>query len=172
MKAYSFLLNFGYAEDGGLGFVPFVSKQKFASVKAALVDLANFFRDALAEKEGETENRVCCGSTLAIEPSAKYCIKCARSLSAKMFDVDEYIDFVRMIGESDCNSYYSNIVAYDDQARWQSELPKDLSDVKIIYVAEKTLAAALGDEYSPNDQVTLDSIFKKRKGNSYSFWGF
>jgi len=171
-KNFSFLLNFGYAEDGGLGFVPFVSKQKFTSAKAALVDLANFFRDAFDAKENAPQTKLCCASTKALEPDALFCIKCASRLKNKEFDFEEYIDFVRMIGGSDCNSYHGDIVDWDPDARWQSELPKDLGEAKIIYVAEKVLAAALGDEYSPDERVTLDSIFKGRKGNSYSFWGF
>ena len=169
MKTYSFLLNFGFAEDGRLGFVPFVSKQKFASAKDAFIDLANFFKDAFLLKEDKPLSKSCCRHSKAINPDSSYCGKCRALLNESEFDGEAYTDFVHMIGGSDTNSYCGDIVDWDDQARWQSKLPKDLSKVQIVHVAEKALAAALG--YSSDDRVTIDSIFKNQsKTNSFSFW--
>jgi hypothetical protein len=168
LKTYSFLLNFGYAEDGGLGYVPFVSKKKFASAKDAFIDLANFFKDAFLIKEVPVV-KPCCEKSKTINPDSDFCGKCKSPLGDYAFDDEAYTDFVRMIGGSDNNSYCGDIVDWDDEARWQSKLPKDLSKVQIVYVAEKSLAAALG--YSSDDRVDIDSIFKNQsKTNSFSFW--
>jgi hypothetical protein len=178
MKAYTFLLNFGYAESGMLGYVPFHSNKKFSSTKEAFVDLASFFKNAFMS-EPEVKLKACCEKTLDMssklggEPM-EYCGKCGLSLLEKEFDADAFIDFVRDIGGADADSYSGEIVPYDDEARWEPvSIEEALGDedksVKLIYVAEKCLAAALG--HSPDDRVDIDKIFKDhRKTNSFSFW--
>jgi hypothetical protein len=112
-------------------------------------------------------------SKLGGEPM-EYCGKCGLSLLEKEFDADAFIDFVRDIGGADADSYSGEIVPYDDEARWEPvSIEEALGDedksVKLIYVAEKCLAAALG--HSPDDRVDIDKIFKDhRKTNSFSFW--
>jgi hypothetical protein len=164
-KTYSFFLNFGYAEDGMLGYIPFSSDKKFSSVKEAFIDLANFFKEAFDRKQHELKK--CCQSSIKIEES-NYCNKCGLYLKGIKFDKEIYIDFIKNIACADTNSYFGDIIDCDDNARWQPEFI-GFNDVNIIYVAEKCLAAAIG--LSPDDRVNIDSIFeKKSKNNSFSFW--
>lgn len=166
MKTYSFLLNFGYVEDSGLGFTPFVSDKKFSSTKDAFIDLANFLKDAYV---GEPKpKKACC--IKATFTGSKFCGACGKSTKEPEFDPEGFTSFVRQIDGASIDSFHSEIVDYDEEARWQTNLPEDLNEAKIIYNAEWCLAAAIG--HSHRSEVTIEKIFKNhRKTNSFSFYG-
>lgn len=166
MKTYSFLLNFGYVEDSGLSFTPFVSNKKFSSTKDAFIDLANFLKDAFVGEPKPKKN--CC--IKSVSDGLKFCGKCGKSTEEPAFNAEHYTDFVRQIDGASIDSYHSGIVEYDEEARWQTDLPENLNEAKIIYNAEWCLAAAIG--HSKRSEVTVDTIFKDhRKTNSFSFYG-
>jgi hypothetical protein len=171
MKKYIFLLNFGYVESAMLGFVPFSSTKEFSSVKEAFIDLAEFFKSAFMGQKSIQQK--CCAAA-SKKSTSNFCNKCGRSLKEKEFDAEKYIDFVREVGTADVDTYSGEIVDYNyGDSRWQ---PLDLSEcfvnpdsVKVVYVAEKCLAAALG--HSPAYRVDIDLILKDHeKTNSFSFW--
>lgn len=167
MKAYSFLLSFGYVESQSLGFVPFVCEKKFSSTKAAFIDLATFFKEHYVGEPKEF-TKACCKKSVAEE--LDFCGKCGRSLKQPEFDAEGYIEFVRGISGNDIDGYAQMVEDSSCDARWQSALPEDLNAAKIIYNAERCLAAAIG--HSDSDQVTIDTIFKNhRKTSVFSFWG-
>jgi hypothetical protein len=170
MKPYSFLLCFGYAENGKLGFVPFVSNEKFASPKEAFVNLANFFKDAFMSK-GFAPHKACCKKSKKLNPDSDFCGKCRSPLDNAAFDSEAFENFVEQISISDNNSYNEDIIDWDTSL-WVPELPEDLNSAKVIYHAEKVLTAAIGDEHSYDKRVTIDSIFKDQdETNFFSYWG-
>ena len=165
MKTYTFLLNFGYAEDANLSYLPYTSEKKFASTKAAFVSLAEFLKEKLNLKNAVVL-KDCCKTALAVK--AYYCCKCGNELQTQEFDEEEYMGFIRDYGNCSCNDSME-LIDYDEDDLWKTSLPDNMSDVKIIHCAEKALAAAIGS--SPDDRVSIDSIFKNhRKTNVFSFW--
>lgn len=167
MKAYSFLLSFGYVESQSLGFVPFVCEKKFSSTKAAFIDLATFFKEHYVG-EPKTFSKPCCIKSL--ESKLAFCGKCGRGLKQPEFDAEGYIEFVSGINGVDIDGYAQMVEDSSCDARWQADLPEDLNAAKFIYNAERCLAAAIG--HSDSDKVTIDTIFKNhRKTNTFSFWG-
>ncbi len=170
MKTYLFLLNFGYAESSSLGFIPFKSDKKFASTKAAFINLAEFLKEKYVGEDPVLKS--CC--IKAVTDELKFCGKCGRSTAPKKFNSNGYIEFVQGIDGANIDSYASDIADSDCEARWEpvsiEEAFVNPKSTKIIYVAEKCLAAAIG--HSPDDRVTIESIFKShRKTDSFSFWG-
>ncbi len=173
MKTYTFLLNFGYAESGGLSYLPFTSRKRFATAKGALIDLAEFLKEHYVQRY-TPKLRKCCQANRAKDPTAEFCAKCGTSVADAEFDPEGYMEFVEGIANCDVDGFHGGYIDYDDGYRWQSEgIDKALKNgsIRLVYVAEKVLAAAIG--HSPDDRVNIDSIFKDRtksKSNSFSFW--
>lgn len=166
-KQYTFVLNFGYAESQTLYYTPFTSREKFANAKEALIDLANYFRK---HYEGTDPPKKCCTAAKAKDAEAAFCAKCGLSLKDEEFDADGYIEFVKDIGGADSDTCSANYIEWTDDAEWAYTSP-DGPNPRYVFTAEKVLAAAIG--HSPDDRITIDSIFKDRtssKGNSFSFW--
>lgn len=75
------------------------------------------------------------------------------------------------IGACD-NDSYGQYVDFSADVRWEAGMLGSAKDTRVVYQAEKVMATAIG--YSPDDRVTIESIFKQRtKSNSedFSFWG-
>lgn len=172
MKTYTFLLNFGYVESTRLAYVPFTSTVELANAKLALVDLANFLKEHFLEKHGPKLKK-CCLANKEKDPHAQFCSKCSRSLVNEDFDVEGYMDFIKEIGECDIDTYHGNYVEYSDDLRWDPTggLGPE-KDTRLVYNAEKVLAAAIG--HSPDNRVNIEKIFEQRTksgSDSFSFWG-
>lgn len=169
MKTYTFLLNFGYAESGRLAYVPFTSTQKFANAKIALVDLANFFKEHYLELH-KPKLKKCCLDNKAKDSTAQFCSKCSKSLVDQDFDDEGYMEFVMDIGGCDTDSY-GEYVDFSADVRWEAGMLGLNKDTRVVYQAEKVLAAAIG--HSPDDRVTIERIFEQRtksKSEDFSFW--
>lgn len=169
-KSYTFLLNFGYAESGMLAFVPCTSKQTYANAKVALIDLAIFFKEKFLENTQVTLNK-CCLECKAKDAEAKFCSKCRTSLKENDFNDEEYMEFVQNVGCSS-NDSVGDYMEWSDEHRWEIGMLGPDKNTRVVYVAEKVLAAAIG--FSPDDRVTIDSIFADRTksgSDSFSFWG-
>lgn len=173
-KKYTFVLNFGYAESGRLSFLPWTSQVGFANAKEALIDLAEFLKEHYWQKYGP-KPRKCCKATKEKDPQAEFCSKCGTSLAEEEFDPEGYMQWVSEIADCDTDTFHGKFIEWDESKRWQSDglegaLTKG-ANTRFVYVAEKVLAAAIG--HSPDDRVTIDSIFKDRTksgGTSFSFW--
>ena len=173
-KTYTFVLNFGYAESGGLAFLPWTSQVTFATAKEARVDLAAFLKEEYLLKHA-SELRKCCQASKEKDSQAVYCAKCGQSLTEEEFDPEGYMEWVAEIAGCDNDTFHGDYIDWDESKRWQSNglegaLTKG-ANTRFVYVAEKVLAAAIG--HSPDDRVTIDSIFKDRTksgGSSFSFW--
>ncbi len=164
---YNIILNFGYAESGSLGFVPFCSEEDFASAKEAFIDLAKFFKEAFDSKY-EPRLKKCCLKNK--EGGNEFCSKCGHQLKEEDLGMEDYMQFVAGIGSCDYDTFHGEYVEYDDMARWEPSSDAHLPNYEniTVYVAEKSLAAALGQ--SPDDRVNIDQIFKDKKSDSFSFW--
>ena len=173
-KTYTFVLNFGYAESGRLSFLPWTSQVTFSNAKEALIDLATFLKEEFLLKH-RSEPHKCCTASKEKDPQADFCAKCGRSLAEEEFDPEGYMEWVTEIANCDVDSFHGDYIDWDESKRWQSNglegaLTKG-ANTRFVYVAEKVLAAAIG--HSPDDRVTIDSIFKDRTksgGSSFSFW--
>lgn len=173
-RAYTFALNCGYAEDGALSYTPFTSSFKYSSAKGALLDLAAFFKEQYEMNLAcASEKKGCCTISVIENKKAKYCSNCGRALWDNCFDAEGFSQFISDICRADCNTYHEKIFC-DEYDRWQpGGLEEAVTDgsLRFIYTAEKVMAAAVG--HSPDDRVTIESIFKDRtkiKGKSFSFW--
>lgn len=169
-KRYTFALNFGYAEDASLGFVPFTSSQRYADAKEALLDLAAFFKEHYVATLAPRLKK-CCESARSKDPGAKFCPKCGKPLDPDGLDADGFMDWLRRLDGCSVDSYHGEVVPYDEGQRWQPGGLEGLESVRTVHVAEKVLAAAIG--HSPDGRVTIESIFKDRTksgGRSFSFW--
>jgi len=170
-NTYTFLLNCGYAEDAHLAFLPFSSREKYATAKEALTDLAVFLKDEYVKRN--TPKR-CCEASRTKEPTAAFCGKCGGPLADAGFDPEGYMHFVSEIAGCNVDSFHGGYIDYDETLRWQSEgIEKALDNgsIRVVYIAEKVLAAAIG--HSPDERVSIESIFKgrtKSSGSSFSFW--
>jgi hypothetical protein len=174
-RPYTFLLNFGYAESGGLSFLPWTSRVTFSTAREALVDLATYLRDVYVSKSVR-EPRACCVGSREKDPGAQFCHKCGRVLAEVEFDPEAFMQWVSEIGVCDTDTFHGDYIEWDDEARWEAgvlegALVKGGGGARIVYTAEKVLAAAIG--HSPDERVTIESIFEARtkSGSShFSFW--
>ena len=175
-RTYTFLLSCGYAESASLSFMPFTSSEKYASAAVALMDLAAYLKEQYDERHGPREPKACCLSTKKKDGEALFCSKCRSSLVPEGFDEERFMDFVSGACQSDIDTFHGDYIDWDEDDRWQSDggaLESAVQDksVRFVYTAEKVMAAALG--HSPDDRVTIESIFKDRTkggGKSFSFW--
>lgn len=160
MKQYSFLLNFGYAEDSHLGFIPFISDKKFPSATDAFIDLAKFLA-ALNPDDSVSE---CCKNN-----TSNFCPNCGSPKIIFDFDFEYYSDyFSKMFQLSTLDSYNSLLNDPNEYQRWEPILPKNLSKSYSVYEAEKCLAVALG--YSPDKKINIDLIFDRLENNSIFYY--
>lgn len=166
MKKYTFLLSLGYAEGAHTSYFPFTSKKKYAGVKEAFIDLANFLKEKFDEKN-DSALKSCCNTALAVK--AYYCCKCGNDLRRvnAEFDIDEFNIFLEDLSCSDTNGAVE-LLDYDPDARWQLEMPNSFADIKVVNTAEHCLAAALGHAY--DDRYTIDVIFKNSRKNTFGYW--
>lgn len=154
MQKYNIILNFGYAESQGLGYVPFESSKQFASPKEAFIDLANFLKKAC---EGEKILKKCCEKNK--KENINYCPKCGSNLNTEELDYDTFVAFLGQIESANFDSYSGLIGGYDEDHCWQPECINLNGNNIIISEAEKCLAAAIGLNY--RDNITIDNIFGK-----------
>ncbi len=164
MKQYTFVLNFGYAEDAALSFFPFTSYTKHSSSKKALIDLATFLKDAFsARNRGSTEP--CCVALKKKHPIAKFCYECGRLIDKEEFDGEAFIDWLRDL--NNCGSIdelHSSFIDYDETSPWQSDGLENQPNPIFVYEAEWVLAAAVGWP----DNKAFEKI--KNTKNSFSFY--
>ncbi len=174
-KSYTFALNCGYAENGSLSFAPFTSREKYATAKEALLDLAAFFKERYDQRNAP-QYKECCLVTKAKDAAARFCKNCGRTLEEEEFDVEDFTEFVSGICRADCDTFHGEYIDYDEDHRWQpGGLEQAVADgsLRFVYTAEHVLAAATGHSPYP-DKVTIESIFKDRtrsRGKSFAFWG-
>ncbi len=169
-KAYTFVLNFGYAESGGMSFTPFTSQRSYATAKEALVDLAEFLKEQYLQRNAPKPKK-CCIENKEKDSTAEHCKKCGRPLADEEFDEEGYMEYVSSVDGMIFDSFCGEFMDYDESLRWQCEGLEGGKNLRFVYTAEKVLAAAIG--HSPDDRVSIDSIFKDRtkgQGNSFSFW--
>lgn len=170
-KPYTFVLNFGYAESGGMSFTPFTSKVSFATAKEALIDLATFFKEQYLLHHA-VKLKKCCEANKAKDPAVEFCAKCGRSVVDEEFDAEGYMEYVQSVDGTNCDSFHGDIMDYDQSFRWQCEGLESGKNLRFVYQAESVLATCIGHSPYP-DKVTLQRIFKdrtQRKSTSFSFW--
>lgn len=161
-KTYTFVMSFGYAENESLGSIAYESSVKFPTARAALIDLATFFKEHFEKSET---------STVRSAPACKNCGH-VEKVEEEEFDAQGYVDFVRGLYECDTDTLHANYVEYDEGQRWQHVSVEDAfrkgANARFLYTAENVLVTALGHEAHPGH--TLDTLFKKRDGNAVHFW--
>jgi hypothetical protein len=167
-KQYTFVLSYGYAESQTIFVTPFTSKNTFSDAKAALLDLAQFFKERFIEQH-VPKPKQCCLKAKESASEDEYCSKCGQFLTEDDFDIEHFMEFVRDMGSTDNDSYSSEFASYSEDHRWE---PEGLGDnIRHVYTAEKVMAAAIGHEVFPGK--TIESVFKDRtksKSKDFSFW--
>jgi hypothetical protein len=169
-KAYTFVLNFGYVESSRLSFLPWTSKEKYATARDALVDLAMFLKEKFLERHA-VKPKKCCLDSKAKDSGAEFCRKCGRSLVDEDFDAERYMEFVSGIGDCDIDTFHGEYIDWNASERWQTEGLEGAVNQRFVYQAEKVLAAAINQ--TPDDRRTFETICKDRtkyKMDSFHFW--
>lgn len=169
MKAYTFVLNFGYVESASISFVPFTSSLKYRDAKTALVDLAMFLKDQfLGEPE---ELKACCVGTKMKDDDAKFCSKCRTSLEEEEFESDRFIQWLSEMSLCNVDSLSGEFIPYNPSDRWQAGDLEGASNQRFVYQAEWVLAAAVG--YAHREGRTFEVLCKERtksKRESFSYY--
>lgn len=168
-KRYTMVLNFGYAENGHVGYVPFVSRQTFKDAKEALVHLANYLKDAW-EVEHKVEPKKCCIATKEKDPDAEYCTKCRMSVGKQEFDEEDFIDNFLMQLNTDYDTL-AGLIDWDREAPWECGHLEGAPNPRFVYNAELVIAAVLG--YPKHEDRTWETICKNRtksRKDSFSYW--
>ena len=170
-KAYTFVLNFGYAESARMSFMPWTSSEKYATARDALVDLGTYLKEKYEERH-EVKPCSCCTASLSKDEEAIYCGKCGRSLKVDdEFDVEGFMEFVSEMNGCDVDTFHGEYIDYSEDARWQPGFLEGTSNQRFVYQAEKVLAAAIG--HTPDEQSTLEVICATRtksKDEIFTFW--
>lgn len=167
-KRYTLVLNFGYVESQRLAYMPWTSKQTFTDAKEALVDLATYLKEQYLV-ENAVKLKKCCEATKAKDPKAEYCSKCGYKIAELEFDGEEFAEWCRNL-DTDIDTFHGYI-AWDPEARWQSESLEGAPNQRFVYNAEWVLAAALG--HPIRGDITFEKICKertKKRADSFSYY--
>lgn len=164
-KQYTLILNFGYAESGRLGFMPWTSKKKFKDAKEAILDLARYLKDRYLENTSRPLKKCCQKSTE--NEGAEYCLKCGHPLIESVFVGERFSDW--LIGlDTDANTFHEYI-AWDSDPEWEAGTfgPNQ----RFVYQAEAVLAAAVGSPKDPD--ITFEEICRRRtksKSDDFTYY--
>jgi hypothetical protein len=167
-KRYTMVLNFGYAESGHMGYVPWTSFVTFKDAKEALVDLAQFLKEQYL-LNNEVKPKACCIKTKEKIPDAERCAKCGYLVNEPEFDGEEFEDWLRQLNTD--TDTFAGLVEYDREARWQSNGLEGAPNPRFVYQAEWVLSAALGHPH--HEDVTFEKICKNRtksKSDSFTYY--
>lgn len=168
-KRYTFVLNFGYAESGHMGYMPWTSRRTYKDAKDALVDLATFLKEQFVSDENEPPTKKCCVANHEKEPEAQYCSKCGRDIGATEFDGEEFVDWCRQL-DTDIDTF-AGMVECDREARWQAGLLEGSPNQRFVYNAELVLAAAVGHvHHDKHDWEAICKARTKSKKDAFTYW--
>jgi len=105
------------------------------------------------------------------DSEAKYCSKCSRSLTEKIFNHEAFIDWLVSMDGCDINNFAEEFIEYDESHRWQSNGLEGALNQRFVYQAEWVITAALGYPY--REDRTFEYICKERtkeKRESFSYY--
>lgn len=167
MNKYCFILNFGYAEDSHLGWVPFSSEKEFASAKDAFIDLSKFFLNSYMERHKEAK---CCASARAKEINI-YCSKCGNFISENELNEEDFLNFLVEISTSTVDSYAAHHSSEDDYPEWESSCDSiDSIGYVRFFVSEAERCIATAVNHNIYNDRNIDDLFDSLEGNNISFY--
>ena len=171
-KTYTLVLNCGYAEESAISFVPFTSVNKYANAREAVLDFAEFMKEQFNQT---AELKKCCRNSKKADQGANFCRICGARISnyrEDEFDEEAYMNFIHRVCQASClDDFAGKFGGYADDERWRLADIADAKNIRVIYVAEKVLAAAIG--YPSRDDRTFEVICEERtarKTEHFSFW--
>lgn len=167
-KRYTFVLNFGYVESASLSFMPWTTNMTFMTAKEALINLAAFLKDQYLIENGY-EPKKCCLVSKTKDPATAFCSKCGHDVREKIFNGEEFTDWLRDISTCDIDSF-AGYITWDPEHPWKSSLEGEPNQ-RFVYQAEWVLAAAVG--HPLREGRTFDVICKERTKNrkeSFSYY--
>lgn len=148
------LLNFGYAEDGSIAYVPMAYTGKgFADRVDAIISLAEYFKRKFI---GEPRKiRSCCEGFKKLKKN--FCADCGHSLTDDEFDTDSFRQFLREFPQLTNDSYGFSWDESQEGTIWTPEVDMSVllkqKNVLILISAEKVLITALEDPQELRDQL-------------------
>lgn len=169
-KQYTFVLNFGYVESTRLSYLPFISNNKYADAKEALLDLAQFLKEHYL-KANSSPSRKCCDASKKKLPLEPFCSKCGKALKEEEFDDEHFIDWLREMNDCDVDTFHADFIDYDTSNRWQTDGLEGGPNQRFVYEAEWVIAAALG--YPHKKELTFEVLCKNRtrtKSDSFTYF--
>ena len=167
MNKYCFILNFGYAEDSHLGWVPFSSEKEFASVKDAFIDLSKFFLNSYMERHKEAK---CCSSARA-KGISTYCSNCGNFIGQNEFNEEDFLNFLLEISTSTVDSYAANYSSESDYPEWESSCDAmSLIGYIRFFVSEADRCIAMAVGHNIYNDRNVNDLFDLLDDNNISFY--
>lgn len=169
-KKYTFVLNFGYAEQSYVSFMPWTSSSAYTDAKIALADLAEFLREQYL-KEHQASTKKCCAKAKEKDSEAEFCPRCGRRLADAEFESEYFEDWLRQMGSTDMDGFHGGHVEWDEDHRWRSDGLEGKPNQRFVYQAEWVLSAALGHPHHLDR--TFETICQERtksKRESFSYY--
>lgn len=164
---YTIFLNFGYAEDSSVGYLPFDSMYTYDSAKEAFQDLAKYLKECYLVNVSEAPVKPCCIETASKLPNPRFCAVCGAPITktSTEFDEEAFEVFLSELPKFTINDFP---IEWNPEDRWQLLNTADM-DGKVVFVheTEKCVLAALG--YCLNEN-TFDGIFEEER-TRYGFYG-
>jgi hypothetical protein len=110
------VIHCGYAESNTTSALiyqcEFFGNPGYTSYKTAITDLAldlyaKFYDGYLSVYENRYSKQVkdCCRKVLTADKNAKFCSECGKQIADKQFDHEEFMDYIRGLHSSTCDSY-------------------------------------------------------------------
>lgn len=130
-------LTFGYVESNTLSWLVFESEYNTPKTKKqALLSLAEFLYQKFMGRRRTQPDCAVCNTSLADNPSAKYCSECGMRLRSVGFYYYEWLDFLEGVRTSDIDGFhYSDDT--DNPHGWDASLfAFGLPDKKMLIVQE------------------------------------
>lgn len=140
----TFWLNFGFAEDGSIAYVPMAYTGKgFKKREDAILSLAEYLKKRFIG-DPKTLNKCC---ECFKKQNKKFCADCGTSLIDEDFDIEAFKDYLKEFPALTCDTFGYSWEENQEGEYWTPEV--DMSEllkaknVLVLISAEKILETAL-----------------------------